>query len=107
MKNNFHFLGNATGTILRAYALYRPLRVFTLIGGAMLATGFGLGLRFLYFFITQNSTGHIQSLILAAILLIIGFQTMLIGLLSDLIGANRKILEEVLYQLKKMGLEDK
>ena len=105
MKNNIHFLGNAAGSILRAYALYRPLRVFTLIGGAMLAAGFGLGLRFLYFYITSNSAGHIQSLILAAILLIVGFQTTLIGLLADLIGANRKILEEVLYQLKKMGLE--
>jgi glycosyltransferase involved in cell wall biosynthesis len=105
MKNNFHFLGNAVGSILRAYALYRPLRVFFTIGGVMLAAGAGLGVRFLYFYLIGQGGGHIQSLILAAILVIIGFQTTLIGLLSDLVGANRRILEETLYQLKVMGLE--
>jgi hypothetical protein len=107
MRNNLHFLGNAAGSILRAYALYRPLRVFFAIGGSMFTAGFLLGLRFLYFFITQNSAGHIQSLILAAILLIVGFQVMLIGILADLIGANRKILEEVTYRLKKLELDDR
>lgn len=107
MRNNLHFLGNAVGSILRAYTLYRPLRVFFAIGGSMFATGFLLGLRFLYFFIAQNSAGHIQSLILAAILLIVGFQVILIGILADLIGANRKILEEVMYRLKNMELDDR
>ncbi len=105
MRNNLHFLGNAVGSILRAYALYRPLRVFFAIGGILFSAGFLLGLRFLYFFIIQNSAGHVQSLILAAILLIVGFQVMLIGILADLIGANRKILEETLYRLKKMDLD--
>jgi glycosyltransferase involved in cell wall biosynthesis len=107
MRNNLHFLGNAVGSILRAYTLYRPLRVFFAIGGSLFVAGFLLGLRFLYFFITQNSTGHVQSLILSAILVIVGFQVMLIGILADLIGANRKILEEVMYRLKKLELDDR
>jgi glycosyltransferase involved in cell wall biosynthesis len=103
MKNNFHFLGNAIGGILRAYALYRPMRVFFSLGGILLLLGFALGLRFLYFFLNSQGSGHVQSLLLAAILLIIGFQTLLIGLLADMIAANRKILEDTLYQLKKLG----
>jgi glycosyltransferase involved in cell wall biosynthesis len=103
MKNNFHFLSNAIGSIIRAYALYRPLRVFSIIGGTLLLAGFILGFRFLYFFLNQQGSGHVQSLILAAILLILGFQTMLIGLLADMVAANRKILEETLYRIKIIG----
>ena len=102
MRNIPHFLGNATGSILRAYALYRPLRVFFAIGSVMLAVGTALGGRFLYFFLNQQGSGHIQSLILAAVLLIVGFQTILIGIVADLVSANRKILEDVLYRLKRI-----
>jgi hypothetical protein len=64
-----------------------------------------LGLRFLYFFIvSQGATGKIQSLILAAILLIVGFQTCLVGLMADLIGFNRKIQEETLFRLRRIEL---
>jgi glycosyltransferase involved in cell wall biosynthesis len=107
MRNNIQFVGNAVGSILRAYALYRPLRVFFSIGGAMIFGGTILGSRFLYFYFTQRTAGHIQSLILAAILLIVGFQTILIGLIADLIGSNRRILEDVLYRLKKIEVEGK
>jgi hypothetical protein len=71
----------------------------------MIAAGVLLGLRFVYFFvITGGAAGHIQSLILAAILLIAGFQVCLIGLMADLIGFNRKIQEEILYRLRRMEL---
>ncbi len=95
----------SAGIIVRSYVLYRPLRVFFGIGGLMLAAGAALGLRFLYFFIAGIGAGHIQSLILTAILLIVGFQVCLIGLLADLIGFNRKILEETLYRVRRLELE--
>ena len=60
-----------------------------------------LGIRFIYFYLIGEGGGHIQSLILTAILLIVGFQVVLIGLLADLAGFNRKILEEVLYRLRQ------
>ena len=101
MRNNIHFLGNAVGSIIRAYGLYRPLRIFFTLGGILLTSGLGLGGRFLYFYLNHQGSGHIQSLILAAVLMIIGFQTMLIGLLADVVSANRRILEDVLFRLKK------
>ncbi len=104
MHNLPHYLANSTATIVRAYTLYRPLRVFTLIGGVALAAGALIGLRFLYFYLQGAGNGHVQSLILAAVLLILGFQTLLIGLVADLIGANRKIMEELLYRTRQTAM---
>lgn len=95
-----HYLVNSSVTIVRSYTMYRPLRVFTIIGGLLLFGGLLLGIRFLFFYLTGQGAGHLQSVLLAAILLIVGFQVLLIGLIADLIGFNRKILEEVLYRLR-------
>ncbi len=105
MKSIPHFLGNAIPTIIRAYTLYQPLRVFSILSAILIAIGGFLGLRFVYLnYFVQSGTGHIQSLILAAVILIIGFQTFLIGLVADLIGSNRKILEETLYKIRKVEI---
>jgi glycosyltransferase involved in cell wall biosynthesis len=105
MRNIPHFLTQSSSTILRAYTMYRPLRVFTILGLLLILAGLVPGIRFLYFFLIEGTAGHIQSLILSAILLIVGFQVLLIGLVADLIGFNRKILEEVLYRLRLSELE--
>ena len=105
MRSLPHYLTQSTLTILRTYTLYRPLRVFLGMGAVMIAGGIFLGLRFLYFFVIRGGVaGNIQSLILAAILLIVGFQVCLIGLIADLIGFNRMILEDMLYRLRRMEL---
>jgi glycosyltransferase involved in cell wall biosynthesis len=101
MRNLSHYLALSTTSLLRAYSMYRPLRVFSLLGAILLACGIGLGIRYLYFVFEGQGAGHIQSVILAGVFLIVGFQILLIGLLADLIGANRKILEEILYRIKK------
>jgi hypothetical protein len=105
MKNVTHFMTNSIATIIRASTMYRPLRFFLLLGSVLFAAGLVLGARFLYFYITGTGAGHIQSLILTAILLILGFQTSLIGLLADLVGFNRKIQEETLYRLRRIELD--
>jgi glycosyltransferase involved in cell wall biosynthesis len=106
MRNLPEYLGQSSLTIMRAYSLYRPLRVFLGLGGLMLLGGLVLGIRFLYFYIINDgAAGHVQSLILAAILLIVGFQVCLIGLVADLIGFNRRILEETLHRLRRLELE--
>jgi len=105
MRNIPHYLVNSAATIIRTYTMYRPLRVFLFLGGLMIAGGVALGLRYLYFFLFEHSAGHIQSLILAAILTIVGFQVCLIGLMADLIGFNRKIMEETLYRVRRLELE--
>jgi glycosyltransferase involved in cell wall biosynthesis len=99
------YLAHSSVTIVRAYTMYRPLRVFTTIGAVMSAIGTLLGLRYLYFIVIGQPGGHLQSLILAAILLIVGFQVLLIGLLADLISFNRRMLEELLYRVRKMEVE--
>lgn len=96
-----HYLINSTVTILRSFTMYRSLRVFTVISIMMLLAGFGLGVRFLIHYFQGSGNGMIQSLILAAVFLIVGFLTFLIGLIADLVSFNRKILEEVLFRLRK------
>jgi hypothetical protein len=86
--------------------MYRPLRVFSILGGLLLLGGFILGSRFLYYYLTGQGSGHLQSIVLAAVLFIVGFQVLLIGLVADLIGFNRKILEEVLYRIKLLEIAD-
>jgi len=105
MHNLRHFLASQTATILRAYTLYRPLRVFTALSALMILGGLALGIRYLFFVLNGQGSGHIQSVILAAVLWIVGFQVFLIGLVADLIGFNRKIMEEVLYRVRKSEME--
>jgi uncharacterized membrane protein len=78
------------------------MRVFFAAGSLFLLAGIVLALRYLVFFYQGQGTGHVQSVILAAVLIIVGFQTWLIGLIADMIGFNRKILEEILYRIRKM-----
>ncbi|MEX1018055.1 MAG: glycosyltransferase family 2 protein [Litorilinea sp.] len=103
--NMLHFMLHSSITIVRAYTLYQPLRLFATLGTASIVAGTLLGLRFLFFFFSGNGAGHIQSLILTAILLIVGFQILLIGLVADLVGFNRKIMENILYRLRKAQLD--
>jgi glycosyltransferase involved in cell wall biosynthesis len=99
------YLAQSAITIIRAYAMYQPMRIFLMLGGLMILAGLVPAGRFLYDWLTDASTGHVQSLILAAVLLIVGFQVVLIGLLADLIGLNRKIQEEILYRVRKLELD--
>jgi glycosyltransferase involved in cell wall biosynthesis len=106
MRGIGHYLQNSTITIVRSYAMYRPLRMLSAIGSLMMLIGILLGVRFIIDrYIVGQQVDQIQSLILAAILLIVGFQTLLIGLVADLIAFNRKILEEILYRVRKADLD--
>jgi len=82
-------------TMGKIVLLYRSFRFFMVVGLLLFGVGSALGLRFLFYFVAGSGNGHIQSLILAAVLMISGFQTILIGIVTDLIAANRKLLEEV------------
>jgi glycosyltransferase involved in cell wall biosynthesis len=100
----FSYIKRSSATIVRIYAMYEPLKVFTYIGLLVFSAGFMLGLRFLYYYFFQDrGIGHIQSLILAAVLMIVGMFIVLIGLVADLISANRKLLEDLVYRIR--GLE--
>lgn len=98
----WRYMKRSASVIIRSFMMYRPLRFFTSIGGILFFSGMLLGGRFLYYALNGSGGGHIQSLILAAILIILGFQTIVMGLLSDIIAANRKILEDVQYRVRKL-----
>ena len=84
-------------TIIRIFVIYRPFRFFGSIGAILFGLGVLLGLRFLYYYITGGGAGHIQSLILVSVLLGMGFQTILIAFIADLLAANRKLMEDIRY----------
>jgi glycosyltransferase involved in cell wall biosynthesis len=94
-------------TIIKVYSMYKPLKVFTIAGGATFITGFAIGCRYLFFFIQGRTEGHIQSLILSAILLIVGFQIIMMGIAAELISVNRQLLEDIQVRIKKGELESK
>lgn len=102
MKSIPHYIRKSGVTILRAYTMYRPLRVFLTTGLVFIGLGLIPAIRFVYFYATGSRVGHVQSLILAAILIVVGFQVLLIGLLADLIAFNRKIVEEALYRVRRL-----
>lgn len=100
-----NYVKHQLATIVRSYAMYEPLRVFTILGSLVLFVGAVLVLRFAYYFVAQDYSGHVQSLVLGAALLVAGMQILLNGLLADLIAANRRLIEEALYRLRRAESE--
>ena len=89
-------------TIVRAYIMYKPLKFFTIVGSIPFIAGLAIGIRFIVHCCTGSSAGHIQSLILAAVLLMMGFMTYIIGLQADTIAANRKLLEDIQLHVRRL-----
>ena len=106
----FHSMGSyikkSALTIIRAFMMYKPLKFFGIIGSIPFAIGVILGIRYLIYLAADPHTGHVQSLILAAVLLLIGVQTFIVGLHADVMAANRKMIEEVKYHIKKMEYDN-
>ena len=97
VKSISSYVQRSIVTIIRVFAIYRPFRFFGYIGGSLLTVGVLIGLRFVYKWLTNDLgyDGHIQSLILASALIVMGFQTLLIAFVADMLSANRKMLEEI------------
>lgn len=96
------YIKKSVATIIRIFVVYKPFRFFLTLGLISLGLGGIVSLRFLYFFFSSGGGGHIQSLILASILLGTGFQILLVAFLSDLLSVNRRMMEDVQYRLKKV-----
>ncbi len=107
-KSMGRYIKRSATVILRAFAMYKPMRFFGMIGGVFFLLGLILGVRFVWIFLaTGSGSGHIQSLILCAVLLMIGVQAFLTGVLADIISDNRKLLEDVQYRVRKMECDAK
>ncbi len=98
------YIRRSISTITRIWMLYEPMKIFMYIGGLIFIAGLVVSVRFLYFYFTGSGSGHIQSLILSAVMMIVGFQIIMIGFLADIISANRRLIEDVLLRLKRMEL---
>ena len=93
-------------TIIRIFVIYRPFRFFGAVGAALFIAGFMIGLRFLWYYLQGNGDGHVQSLILASVLLGMGFQTLLVAFVADLSAANRKLVEDIRFKIARLGEKD-
>ena len=96
----YQYIIDSAITLIRIYAMYRPFRTFTFLSTLPLSSGILIGLRFLFYFFRGEGKGKVQSLILSAILIIVGFQILILALLSDIIAGNRKLIEKILYLIK-------
>jgi len=100
IKNVFDYIKRSIFTMIRMFIVYRPFRFFALIGLLFLIPGILLGIRFLFFYFNHSGSGHIQSLILAAVLTLTGVQIGLIAVLADLQSVNRRLIEDIQTRLK-------
>lgn len=107
VKNMFDYIRRSVFTMLRMFIIYRPFRFFAILASLFFTIGFLVGLRFLYFYLFSNGAGHIQSLILAAILIITSVQIGVIAILSELFCINRKLLEDIQRRIKLQDLQNK
>jgi len=91
-------------TIIRMYTMFQPLRVFFYVGASLFLVGSAGVLRFLYYFFTGDGAGHIQSVVLSGVLIILGFMLIMIGLVADVVSFNRQLIEDTLYRIRKAEL---
>lgn len=101
----FGYIKKSMLTIVRAFLMYRPLQFFTIIGVILFLIGTGIGIRFLVYYFNGFGSGHIQSLILSSMMIILGVMTGIVGLQADIIAANRKLLEDIQYHVRKLDCD--
>lgn len=107
VKSIYGYIENSVITIVRIFIVYRPFKTFMSLGILLFLSGFLVGVRFLYFFFFVRGAGHVQSLILAGVLLGFGFQTVLVAFLADLLAVNRKLMEDVQNRIRKIEAHEK
>ena len=104
---NWNFVKRQGGTIVRSYASYEPLKTFVYLSSPFFVASAILWIRLAYFFIRDGFVllGHIQSLMVAGILLITGVLVLMFGLLADRVGDNRRMIDEMMFRLRKFELD--
>lgn len=104
VKSIPNYVGRSLVTILRIFVTYRPLRTFVAIGSIFLLLAIAIGVRFLIHYIAGQGSGHVQSLILAAIFSMVGFQLWVLGVVADIISVNRQLLEDIQHRVRNLPL---
>jgi len=106
VRSNTSYVVRSLLTILRIFMLYKPLRFFVLLGSLPFSFGVVLGLRWLIYFGLGTERTRIPSLILTAILILIGFQLWMFGLIADLMAANRRLIEDTQLRMRRQDYEN-
>jgi glycosyltransferase involved in cell wall biosynthesis len=104
MKSMSAYIKRSIFTILRIFITYKPLRFFATIGTLPLLAGIALGIRWIVLFLNETERSHVPSLILAAILILIGVQFWIFGFVADIIAVNRKLLEDIQLRIRRIEL---
>jgi glycosyltransferase involved in cell wall biosynthesis len=105
-RSTSRFIARSIATMVRVYSMYRPLKSFTIIGLVVGVLGLLPILRFLYFWAMGEGDGHIQSLVLGGVLVVVGFVALMIGLVADLINFNRQLMEMTLERVRRLELRE-
>lgn len=108
VKSITSYVQRSLFTILRIFITYRPLSFFTILGSIPFSLGLLLSLRWLWLFVTtfeQTGRSHVPSLIFSAILIVVGVQCWIFGLIADLMSVNRKLLEDVQLRLRRSEID--
>lgn len=106
-KSTFSYVRRSSGIILRTFMIYRPMIFFNILSSLFLLTGFIIAMIYLFFFLNGWGIEHIRLLMLSCVLILFGAQVFIVGLQSDIISANRKLLEEIEYRVRKMDCDAK
>jgi glycosyltransferase involved in cell wall biosynthesis len=101
-KSIFEYIRISLGTMLRVWLNYAALKISMVLAMLFMLGGLAIGIRFLYYYLTTGGAGHVQSLILMAVLIFIGFQLIIIGFLADLISGNKRLIEDSSYKIKSI-----
>ncbi|MEY2856364.1 MAG: hypothetical protein RLZZ74_673 [Cyanobacteriota bacterium] len=111
VKSISNYVQHSILTILRSFMTYRPLKFFMMLGSVPFSLGFLLCCRWLFLFWgiigDDPAKPRVPSLILAAILILIGVQLWIFGLIADLMGVNRQLLEDIQLRLRRREYESK
>ena len=108
-RGNWNFIKRQAATIVRTYATYEPLKTFFWISIPFFTISFSLFIRLTYIFIREgfNLPGHVQSLVVASVAMIVGFLVIMFGLIADRIGDNRRLMDEILYRIRNQESDNK
>jgi len=108
-RGNWNFIKRQAATIVRTYATYEPLKTFFYLSLPFFTISFFLFIRLTYIFIREgfNLPGHVQSLVVASVAMIVGFLVIMFGLIADRIGDNRRLMDEILYRIRNQELDNK
>lgn len=108
-RGNWNFVKRQAATIVRTYATYEPLKTFFYLSLPFFTISFFLFIRLTYIFIREgfNLPGHVQSLVVASVAMIVGFLVIMFGLIADRVGDNRRLMDEILYRIRNQESDNK